>query len=697
MAAPRGVRYAGAARGRRRKMRQVSLGGGAESRGGSVAVTLHTCSGSKMPPFAHAATYDLDVIAWGRDAAVRGVREMAMGEIACLYLLVDTKGRRAYVGETGAAAGQIAQHCRRGSGNEDSFKFDMVAIVWDGRPVRTTRLNDVSVRKALGAALIEAIAEDGRLLPVNSSVGGARAGLVQAPLIRMLANVMRSIPHLVECLESPSGWNIRSHVGKLLQALSGTLSAWRPISTAIRAIIVTIDGSALQELFDMVTEAAGMGGKETVNLPALIGHWGRRWRAPRNKRGDRGGTAVNSAATSRRRRGWQVTIRGDLLGTIVGSGSNLHMMPKGTGGRLRLRLLGNGADCTIDIRIDDCRGPVELGRRSGTGAGISAAGSGEVEPSPPAPCQKIDKADIRGARMAPTAIAAGRIRQPRPRRAKSAAPAPAPRPLGIPRDADKGIPLLQVRDEHHTFDDLIVAGDTMARLERIVKENKAFEALLHYGLRPTNRILLCGPPGTGKTLTARVLAAAMGYRLVHVVFYSLVSPYLGETASNLRRVFEFAGSGRFVVMFDEFDIVGKRRDDPHEHGEIKRLVNNFMQMMDDFKGRSIILAATNHQHLLDRALWRRFDEVVYYDNPDQGRRERLLEMYLGALRKAGRMPYEELAAMADGFSAADVAKASEDALRDAVVGGRNTVDEAGVRRAIEEHRRRMAAAAAAGG
>ena len=108
--------------------------------------------------------------------------------------------------------------------------------------------------------------------------------------------------------------------------------------------------------------------------------------------------------------------------------------------------------------------------------------------------------------------------------------------------------------------------------------------LLHYGLRPTNRILLCGPPGTGKTLTARVMATAMGYKLVYAMFDSIVSPYLGETASNLRRVFEFAGSGRFVVMFDEFDIVGKRRDDPHEHGEIKRLVSNFMQMMDDFKG-----------------------------------------------------------------------------------------------------------------
>ena len=284
------------------------------------------------------------------------------------------------------------------------------------------------------------------------------------------------------------------------------------------------------------------------------------------------------------------------------------------------------------------------------------------------------------------------VRQPRRGGAKEGPRAPARRPLGIPRDADKGIPLLQVSDEYHPFDDLVVSGAVRERLETIVEENKASESLLHYGLRPTSRILLCGPPGTGKTLTARVLATAMGYRLAHVMFDSIVSPYLGETAYNLGRIFEFAGRGRFVVLFDEFDIVGKKRDDPHEHGEIKRLVNNFMQMMDGYKGQSIIVAATNHQHLLDRALWRRFDEVVYYDNPDPGRRAELFAKYLGALKKSGDMPYGDLAGLADGFSAADIAGACGDALRAAVVGGGAAVDEAGVRRAVEGQRRRMLAA-----
>ena len=286
------------------------------------------------------------------------------------------------------------------------------------------------------------------------------------------------------------------------------------------------------------------------------------------------------------------------------------------------------------------------------------------------------------------------VRMPRDRKAAGAETvARSPRaPRGIPRDADKGLPLLQVRSEHRAFDELIVGDAVRERLMAVIDENKASEDLLHYGLRPTNRILLCGPPGTGKTLTAKVVASAMGYKLVHVVFDSMVAPYLGETASNMRKIFEFVGSGRYVVLFDEFDIVGKSRGDQNEHGEIRRLVNNFMQMMDDFEGPGIILAATNHQRLLDRAVWRRFDDVIVYDMPDLGRRRALLEKYLGVLRWEDGLDLGGLAEKTAGFSAADVARTCEEALRRAVVGGGDAVGEDGVRRAISEQRRRIAAA-----
>ena len=162
-------------------------------------MTRRTCCGLKMPPYTHVATHSLDVIAWGRDAAVQGIREMGMGKIACLYLLIDTAGRKAYVGETGDVAERIARHCRRGPCSGVSFKFDIVAIVWDGRPILTTRFNDGTVRKALEAVLIKALAARGRLLLVNSSVSRAGVGMVQDRLVEAITGELEEVRCMVDC------------------------------------------------------------------------------------------------------------------------------------------------------------------------------------------------------------------------------------------------------------------------------------------------------------------------------------------------------------------------------------------------------------------------------------------------------------------------------------------------------------------
>jgi SpoVK/Ycf46/Vps4 family AAA+-type ATPase len=176
--------------------------------------------------------------------------------------------------------------------------------------------------------------------------------------------------------------------------------------------------------------------------------------------------------------------------------------------------------------------------------------------------------------------------------------------IPIPRDTEKGFPLFEIKEYYDNFDDLILENQSKDRLKYIIDEFKSKDILYTYGLKPKQKILFCGPPGTGKTYSAKIMSPVLNYPTVYVRFDSIVSSFLGERASNLRKIFDFIEDGEWVVLFDEFDIVGKKRDDPYEHGEIKRVVNNFMQMLDDYNGKSLIIASTNHQHLLDTAIWR---------------------------------------------------------------------------------------------
>lgn len=263
--------------------------------------------------------------------------------------------------------------------------------------------------------------------------------------------------------------------------------------------------------------------------------------------------------------------------------------------------------------------------------------------------------------------------------------------IEIPTDGENGFRLLHIDTQYHNFDDLIVTDKTRERLMNIVLENKSVKQLLASGFQPENKILFCGPPGTGKTLSARVLSSEIGYPFAYVHFDAIVSSLLGQTATNLRKIFDFIKDGKFVVLFDEFDIVGKKRDDPHEHGEIKRVVNNFMQMLDRYDGASIILAATNHQHLLDKAIWRRFDDVIYFDPPDGPRRQQLFAKYLRVMRREAGVDPDELAKITSGYSASDIAQTCERALKRSILDNSKITLQDHITWAIGEQRRRMKA------
>ena len=263
-----------------------------------------------------------------------------------------------------------------------------------------------------------------------------------------------------------------------------------------------------------------------------------------------------------------------------------------------------------------------------------------------------------------------------------------PEAAGIPTDSERGFPLLQMTREHCTLGDLVVDDGTRERLERLVSETRQSRRLRSHGLAPKQKILLCGPPGTGKTMSARALSNTLGRPLVHVFFDAVISSFLGQTSANLRKIFDFVENGQYVVLFDEFDVVGKKRDDEQELGEIKRVVNNFMQMVDAYYGPSVLVAATNHEHLLDVALWRRFDEIVVYGLPDRRAREALFKKYLGTLGCARGAGTAGLARSTDGHSAADIAQICENALRRSVIRGDSAVTREDLRWSLGEQERR---------
>jgi len=203
----------------------------------------------------------------------------------------------------------------------------------------------------------------------------------------------------------------------------------------------------------------------------------------------------------------------------------------------------------------------------------------------------------------------------------------------VPEDRERGLPLLEMREPVSRFEDVVLSPRNLSAVKGILREHNREVLLGSYGLRPCDRMLLCGPPGCGKTLTAEVIASELGRPFAIVRTDSVVSSFLGETAANLRKVFEFVAAHPLVALFDEFDALGKEREDASEHGELRRVVNAFLQMLDAYEGRSLLIAATNHEGLLDTAIWRRFEDVLLLETPTPAQLRRLLALKLRGVRR----------------------------------------------------------------
>lgn len=198
----------------------------------------------------------------------------------------------------------------------------------------------------------------------------------------------------------------------------------------------------------------------------------------------------------------------------------------------------------------------------------------------------------------------------------------------------------------------ILTSSTEKELNELLSEWQNEEKLRAQGLHPRRSILLFGPPGCGKTITARFLAKSLKMPLYILRFDTLISSYLGETSGNLKSVFDFARANRCAILFDEIDAIAKLRDDKNELGELKRVVISLLQNFDLLTGKGLLLGATNHPHMLDPAIWRRFELVIELKLPAPDARLRILERYI-----QGRIPseiQESLRDASEGLTGADL-------------------------------------------
>jgi SpoVK/Ycf46/Vps4 family AAA+-type ATPase len=269
-------------------------------------------------------------------------------------------------------------------------------------------------------------------------------------------------------------------------------------------------------------------------------------------------------------------------------------------------------------------------------------------------------------------------------RAAAATGGSVPIPLATPQG--ELAELLAVSYPETRLVDMILADELRDRLQRILDEQRQMGLLKGHNLQPRQRLLLTGPPGCGKTMTASALAGELEIPLLVVRLDGLITKYMGETTAKLRLIFDAMERTRAVYLFDEFDSIGTDRGHGSDVGEIRRVLNSFLMFIERYSGTSLIVAATNLAKSLDTALFRRFDDLIEFQLPDERLLEATMRRRLATMPGKVRVNYGKVAAEAAGMSFGEIVKACDEATKEGLLRNRKELETDDLLRSVQERR-----------
>jgi SpoVK/Ycf46/Vps4 family AAA+-type ATPase len=262
-------------------------------------------------------------------------------------------------------------------------------------------------------------------------------------------------------------------------------------------------------------------------------------------------------------------------------------------------------------------------------------------------------------------------------------------PFAHPRGSLEG--LLEMRQPRFKLGDVVLSDRLVARMGDILRQQRKRDWLREHGKTPNRRILFVGPPGSGKTMSAEALAGELHLPLFIIRLEGLITRYMGETAAKLRLIFDETAKHRAVYLFDEFDAVGGQRTATNDVAEMRRVLNSFLQFMEEGNSTdSVIICSTNHPSLLDRALLRRYDQVLEFDGPTSKQIQKLISANIGPMT-APRLVWRKIIDAAETLSQSEIVRATDDAVKTAILDERKLLTtEDIVNRLQERHAMRTA-------